>query len=84
MKYTVALLALAASVTAQTPPGCSENFSGTFEISPVNVTGSTKRSIIEAVSRPAHPINCRTADIYYSAKRDSRRDKCAPTPQWSS
>lgn len=63
MKYTVALLALAASVTAQTPPGCSENFAGTFEISPVNVTGSTKRSIIEAVSRSVDSISHRPADI---------------------
>ncbi|KAG7009237.1 hypothetical protein G7Y79_00003g011050 [Physcia stellaris] len=48
MKYAVAVLALAASVSAQTPPGCSENFSGTFEISPINATTSTKRGLLEA------------------------------------
>ena len=45
MKYTVALLALAAAVSAQTPPGCSTSFSGSFEIAPVNITGSSKRDL---------------------------------------
>ena len=55
MKYAVAILALAASVSAQTPPGCSENFSGTFEISPINATTSTKRGLLEAVGFLSHP-----------------------------
>ena len=45
MKYTVALMALAAAVSAQTPPGCSGDSPGSFEISPVNVTGSSKRDL---------------------------------------
>ena len=55
MKYAVAVAALVAAVSAQTPPGCSTTFSGTFEISPANVTLSNgKRAVLEAVS---YPIN---------------------------
>ena len=51
MKYAVAAAALVAAVSAQTPPGCSMNFDGTFEISPANVTLSNgKRAVLEAVS----------------------------------
>ena len=49
MKYAVAVVALAAAVSAQTPPGCSLNFDGTFEISPANVSLSNKRAVLENV-----------------------------------
>ncbi|KAL8947970.1 MAG: hypothetical protein Q9222_005799 [Ikaeria aurantiellina] len=40
MKYIVALAALSAAVSAQTPPGCSTNSGGTFVIQPKNITDS--------------------------------------------
>jgi hypothetical protein len=46
MQYsTVALLAFVAAASAQTPPGCSTSYSGTFEISPKNITASGKRDL---------------------------------------
>jgi hypothetical protein len=46
MQYsTVALLAFVAAASAQTPPGCSTSYPGTFEISPKNITASGKRDL---------------------------------------
>ncbi|KAK0510600.1 hypothetical protein JMJ35_007032 [Cladonia borealis] len=46
MQYsTVALLAFVAAASAQSPPGCVSSQSGTFQISPVNITSSSKRDL---------------------------------------
>ncbi|KAI4235026.1 MAG: hypothetical protein L6R40_006572 [Gallowayella cf. fulva] len=44
MKYIVALAALTAAVTAQTPPGCSTNFDGTFVIKPTRTNETSSSS----------------------------------------
>lgn len=66
MRYTVASLALAALATAKpmpggvtsavapagsAPAGCQSSYSGSFEIEVVNASTSSKRSVINKVSR---------------------------------
>lgn len=80
MKYAVALSALAVAtlVSAQTPDGCSSDYSGSFEFNPVPLSGASKRDTI-----PLHKVNKslrdfiggRTlADLHLS-------DKQEPAPQ---
>ncbi|KAL8671061.1 MAG: hypothetical protein Q9168_004432 [Polycauliona sp. 1 TL-2023] len=45
MKYIVALAALTAAVSAQTPPGCKSDFDGTFVIKPTLVNGNDAKML---------------------------------------
>ena len=54
MQYAVLLSALAAAtmVSAQTPDGCSGDYSGTFEYNPVALSGASKRDLV-----PLHKVS---------------------------
>lgn len=75
MRYSFAPLALAALAAANpmpqgvtsaispkstAPAGCSPNYSGTFEIQVVNITGPGKRdlSLVEVRCHPSFTLQC--------------------------
>ena len=93
MKYTFALLALAASVFAQgvptgiapsspAPSGCQLTVSGTFEINVVNVTLTSKRDLtkvsFDSYSIPFTKLKGTTA----SDRLRRTRHSCPDTQQW--
>lgn len=78
MKYAVALSALAVAtlVSAQTPDGCSSDYSGSFEFNPVPLSGASKRDTIPLHKRQAGTC---TAEPYSTLKGGVLTDQCQRT-----
>ncbi|KAF6226074.1 hypothetical protein HO133_008938 [Letharia lupina] len=79
MKYAVALSALAAAATcvsAQTPDGCSSDYTGYFEFNPVPISGASKRDVAPLHKRQTQTC---TSEPYSTLKGGVLTDQCERT-----
>ncbi|CAD6594237.1 MAG: hypothetical protein ASARMPREDX12_008492 [Alectoria sarmentosa] len=78
MKYAVVLSALAAAafVSAQTPEGCSSDYSGYFEFNPVPISGASKRDVVPSHKRQTQTC---TSEPFSTLKGGVLTDQCERT-----